>query len=74
LRIAFLTIALNAGAERTIGASGSGSVLRMAAIVSAAVSPLNGARPASISYISTPRLQRSLRASTSRPRACSGDM
>ncbi len=34
----------------------------------------NGTRPASIWYRTTPRLNRSVRASTRSPRACSGDM
>ena len=37
-------------------------------------SSANGSRPVAISYNTTPRLHTSLRASTSRPRSCSGDM
>ncbi len=38
------------------------------------VSPVNGAWPVVISYTTTPMLKMSDRASSSRPRACSGDM
>src|SRR5262249_32930573 len=39
-----------------------------------AFTPSNGRRPATISYSTAPRLKMSVRASTCRPRACSGDM
>jgi hypothetical protein len=42
--------------------------------MTAAVSPVNGNVPVTISYKTTPNEKRSERASMSRPRACSGDM
>ena len=40
----------------------------------ASVAPLNGGRPVTISYSTAPSEKRSVRTSTSSPRACSGDM
>jgi hypothetical protein len=45
-----------------------------AAIVSDIVSPSNSRRPVAISVTTTPKAQMSVRTSTGRPRACSGDM
>ncbi len=57
-----------------IPAIGAGVSLRMAASVPIAESARKGIRPASISYTIVPRLNRSLRASTASPDACSGDI
>lgn len=53
---------------------GEGVSLRMALRMADAVSPLNAGRPAIISYMTAPSENRSDRASTGSPRACSGDM
>ena len=55
-------------------ASSSGSLSRIFAMVSDAVSPANARRPVSISYTMQPNAQTSLRASAACPRACSGLM
>jgi hypothetical protein len=52
---------------------GAGVSLRMAASVATAESPPKGNRPASIWYRIEPRLNRSLRASTTLPQTCSGE-
>ena len=51
-----------------------GSADRIAASVSVVVCPSKGRRPASISNSRQPNAQTSVRLSTGRPRACSGDM
>ena len=53
---------------------GVGSRSRIALKISAEVSPRNGSVPVAISYSTTPKENRSVRASSSLPRACSGDM
>ena len=55
-------------------ARSGGSVMMMFIIVSVTASPSKGRLPASASYKTTPREKMSLRASTGRPSACSGDM
>ena len=52
----------------------SGVRLRISSNVTARVRPPNGVRPVAISKNRTPSENRSLRESTSSPRACSGDM
>ena len=42
--------------------------------LTADVAPANGCLPVAISYRTTPSEKRSVRASVSSPRACSGDM
>ena len=54
--------------------SGAGSRSRIRASTSAVLPLPNGSSPLIISYSSTPQLHTSVRASTSWPRACSGDM
>ena len=54
--------------------SHSGSRSRIFASVSVTVSPSNMRLPVSIRNRTTPKAQMSVRRSTSRPRACSGDM
>ena len=51
-----------------------GVVFMTAAIISVASSPSNARAPVSISYSTAPKAQTSVRLSTARPRACSGDM
>ena len=60
---------MSAFGERTAG----GSSRRIRATI-ALGSPRNGRLPVSISKITTPRLQTSVRGSTGSPRSCSGDM
>jgi hypothetical protein len=57
---------------RRIGAIGAR--FRMASKITAEVSPRKGSEPVAISYSTTPKEKRSVRASSSLPRACSGDM
>ena len=52
----------------------SGALLRSASKTTAEVLPLKGNVPVVISYNTTPKENRSVRASSSSPRACSGDM
>jgi len=65
---------ISEGTLREFRLSGAGSAVRIAARTSDGVPPVNGATPVTISYRTTPRLKMSLRPSTGRPRACSGDM
>jgi hypothetical protein len=51
-----------------------GVLLRISWNTTAVVAPVNGGRPVAISYSTTPKENRSLRASSRSPRACSGDM
>ena len=46
----------------------------MASQITAEVSPRNGNVPVAISYSTIPKENRSVRASSSLPRTCSGDM
>ena len=64
----------SAGVSGANRASGAGSAVRIAAASAAELAPWNGRCPVTISYSSTPTLKRSLRGSSSSPRACSGDM
>ena len=52
----------------------AGVRFKIASKMTAEVFPLNAACPAAISYSTAPRLNRSVRASSSSPRACSGDI
>lgn len=52
----------------------SGIVVRIVWITDSTLPPAKGRRPVSISYVTTPSDQRSARASTGCPTACSGDM
>ena len=56
-----------------INADSAGS-FRIASKMTADVSPRNGSVPVAISYNTTPKENRSVRESSSFPRACSGDM
>ena len=51
-----------------------GALLRMALKIAADVFPSNGRRPVDISYSTTPKENRSVRASSSSPSVCSGLM
>ena len=51
-----------------------GTLLRIALKIAADVVPSNGSRPVHISYSTTPKENRSVRASSSSPSACSGLM
>ena len=62
------------GVSGAISRTGDGSLCRMAASVDIFVSPEKAGRPVAISYSTEPKLKMSLRASTFRPSACSGDM
>ncbi len=68
-----MTWRIDAGVARG-RAERSGSRLRIATSVSEAVAPLKARRPESISASTQPNAQRSVRLSTSCPRACSGLM
>ena len=60
-----------------LGFSRTGAVgarFRMASKITAEVLPMKGWRPVAISYITAPKENRSVRVSSSSPRACSGDM
>ena len=57
-----------------IRVTGSGVRFRIASNVTAVVAPINAIRPVAISYSTAPSENRSLRASRSSPRACSGDI
>ena len=54
--------------------NGAGSRSAIEVITSVGVGPSNGFLRATSSYRTTPRLQISVRASTGKPRACSGDI
>ena len=51
-----------------------GARFRMASKITADVLPVKGWRPVDISYKTAPKENRSVRVSSSSPRACSGDM
>ncbi len=68
------TVSTFGGIGTVAALSSAGWSRRIAASVSAAVSPLNARRPASISYSMHPRAKMSLRGSADSPRTCSGDM
>ena len=59
------------GFKRT---AGIGAFSRIALKITAVVAPRNGTAPVAISYSTAPKLKRSLRTSSSSPRACSGDI
>ena len=52
----------------------SGARFRIASKITAVVPPVNAGRPDAISYNTAPNEKRSVRWSSSSPRACSGDM
>ena len=62
------------GTRGLIVRGGEGVSLRIARKTADGVSPLNARRPVTISYNIAPNENRSDRASTGSPRACSGDM
>ena len=64
----------SSGASGFRRTTGTGWLWRMASIVSVVLLPRYGSTPVAISYSTTPKENRSLRESTSSPRACSGDM
>ncbi len=64
----------SAGSIALIVLGGAGSRLRMPSNTTAVVWPGKLWRPVAISYSTTPNENRSVRGSTSSPRACSGDM
>ena len=64
----------SAGAEGFASATGGGSRFRIASNTTPVVAPEKAWRPVAISYSTTPRLKRSVRASSASPRTCSGDM
>src|SRR4029450_3119062 len=74
LREAFLNNAFQIRRHIGIQARGTGSRLRMPSQMRPAVFPENGCAPVAISYSTTPNEKRSVRASTSCPRTCSGDI
>ena len=53
---------------------GTGLRFRIASVITAEVSPRKGRTPVAISYSTTPNENKSVRASSSPPRTCSGDM
>jgi hypothetical protein len=61
----------NSGFNRT---GETGALCRIASKSAAVVCPVNGLAPVAISYITTPDENRSVRASSSSPIACSGDI
>ena len=61
------------GISRLKRIAGGGSEFNMALKMSAEVSPWNGNVPVAISYSTAPKENRSVRASSSLPLACSGD-
>ncbi len=68
---------MRANSDGTFGFSpdaGIGALLRIASKTTAEVLPLKGKLPVVISYNTTPKENRSVRASSASPRACSGDM
>src|SRR5437868_5830554 len=62
------------GTSGLIRTGGTGGRSRMALKISAEVSPRNGRDPVHISYNTAPNENRSVRASSSFPRTCSGDI
>ena len=65
-----------AGAAFWAGAplAGVGALFKIASKITAEVAPPNAGPPVAISYSTAPKLNRSVRASSSFPRACSGDI
>ena len=53
---------------------GTGARFRMASKITPELSPRNGSAPVAISYSTAPNENRSVRASSSLARTCSGDM
>ena len=62
------------GVAGLIRTGGTGARFRIESNIASFVAPGNGSTPVHISYSTTPKENRSVRASNSLPRTCSGDM